>query len=460
LLQSPDAKIWSNFSPKTSPTLVLPSTLSPDNAQTAPAVHPTTADLKTSPEIEILSPRFADSAVFLQGFPLLSFDDLSQEEDAAPYTSLTPSQISDILRKFTKRFASMKAKWNSAFSDVEANYLVVVKDLTELQHFTNTVASSVGPPDPAQPTASRLLWDQVQFVHSTAVDHFNALSQSIAESSANVTTVTQDFSLLHSSVTAVENTVSSATAALQQRLLQVESTLQSFDTMFARHLPILKHLQTTTTGPNTATATQATDPNLLNHIQDLQLQVRKLQDTLWSQSLQPTPTPATPSITDAALLDLQAQVKLLQVRIVGDGVQIGTRIFQSFDDVQAWVVSELPIRRYGLFVDAVSLLDFFTSIGRVEAEKTFSSFYNQSKSGFVSMYEARVATSIQNLFPMVFSKSDASGLDASDCLPAVTNPEKWDNGATGLRYQISRSMGDVEYQLESTIDSVFPTLDK
>jgi hypothetical protein len=118
------------------------------------------------------------------------------------------------------------------------------------------------------------------------------------------------------------------------------------------------------------------------------------------------------------------------------------------------VVSDLPTRHYGLFVDAVSLLDFFTSIGHVEAEKTFSSFYNQSKSGFASKYEARVAASLQNLFPMVFGKSDASGLDASDCLPAVTNPEKWDNGATGLRYQISWSMGDVEYQLESTIDSV------
>ncbi len=42
----------------------------------------------------------------------------------------------------------------------------------------------------------------------------------------------------------------------------------------------------------------------------------------------------------------------------------------------------------------------------------------------------------------------------SDLLPAVTNPEKWDNGATGLQYQISHGMGDVEYQLESTIDSI------
>jgi hypothetical protein len=160
------------------------------------------------------------------------------------------------------------------------------------------------------------------------------------------------------------------------------------------------------------------------------------------------------NVLESKVLDIQEQLKALQLRIVGDGVQIGTHVFQSFDDVQTWVIKELPNRRYGLFVDAVSLLDFFTSIGHVEAEKTFSSFYNQHKTGFVSMYEAQIVASVQKLFPMVFGKSESTGLNASESLPATTNPNKWDKGATGLQYQISRSMGDVEYQLESTIDSV------
>jgi hypothetical protein len=70
------------------------------------------------------------------------------------------------------------------------------------------------------------------------------------------------------------------------------------------------------------------------------------------------------------------------------------------------------------------------------------------------MYKARVAASVKNLFPMVFGHFDSSGLDASESLPAATDPDKGDNGAMGLCYQISRSMGDVEYQLESTIDSI------
>jgi hypothetical protein len=37
----------------------------------------------------------------------------------------------------------------------------------------------------------------------------------------------------------------------------------------------------------------------------------------------------------------------------------------------------------------------------VDAEKSVSAFYNQQKSGFTSLYEAQVAASTQNLFPMV-----------------------------------------------------------
>jgi hypothetical protein len=46
-------------------------------------------------------------------------------------------------------------------------------------------------------------------------------------------------------------------------------------------------------------------------------------------------------------------------------------------------------------------------------------------------------------------------MDDSEFLPAITDPDKWDNGVTGIKHQIGRSMGDVEYQLETAIDSAF-----
>jgi hypothetical protein len=59
------------------------------------------------------------------------------------------------------------------------------------------------------------------------------------------------------------------------------------------------------------------------------------------------------------------QLKTLQHRIVGGGVKIGSKVFQSFEDVQWWVKSNLPICRYGLFVYAVSILDFSPALARV-----------------------------------------------------------------------------------------------
>lgn len=152
--------------------------------------------------------------------------------------------------------------------------------------------------------------------------------------------------------------------------------------------------------------------------------------------------------------ELQAQIKQLQMRVVGKGVQVANRVFQSFDDVLAWVPLHLPNRRYGLFVDGVSIFEFFTN-GHIDAETTYSSFYSQHRTGFASTYEARIASSVQNLFPTVFGKTDAN-VDTADTLPALPNPDKWDSndGNTGLRYQITRNMADVELQLSETISTI------
>lgn len=72
---------------------------------------------------------------------------------------------------------------------------------------------------------------------------------------------------------------------------------------------------------------------------------------------------------------------------------------------------DLPNHPCGLFVDTVSLLEF-----------------------------------LPQMFMLI--------MDASDSLPAISDPDKRDNGATGLCYQFTHSMGDVEYQSESTIDTV------
>jgi hypothetical protein len=179
---------------------------------------------------------------------------------------------------------------------------------------------------------------------------------------------------------------------------------------------------------------------LQEQISNLAATVSTLQDSQWNSNLNPSTLSRSHDVSsiEESLRDVQAQITLLQVRIVGNGVQVEGFVF----------------RRYGLFVDGVSLLDFFSFVSHVDTEKAVSAYYNQQKSGFTSMYEARVAASTQNLFPMVFGRSNSGGLDDSEFLPALQDPDKWDNGLTGLKYQISQGMSDIEFQLESSIDTI------
>jgi hypothetical protein len=48
--------------------------------------------------------------------------------------------------------------------------------------------------------------------------------------------------------------------------------------------------------------------------------------------------------------------------------------------------------------------------------------------------------------------SSGDGLDTSKTLPGLTTPDKWDNnGITGLRFQLSRELINVDTQLSNAI---------
>jgi len=77
---------------------------------------------------------------------------------------------------------------------------------------------------------------------------------------------------------------------------------------------------------------------------------------------------------EAEIKELKVQIQSLHLCIIGDGVQIGGAFFKCFDDVKSWMLAKFPTQRCGLFLDAVTLLDFFTCIGHVDAEKSFVAF--------------------------------------------------------------------------------------
>jgi hypothetical protein len=216
----------------------------------------------------------------------------------------------------------------------------------------------------------------------------------------------------------------------------LQDTMSRHESRFTKILLILCGY---TAGSSAPSVSSSALKNLDDKIHELSAAIEKLQDSAWKNDIAPFPTHHSIQDMDQSIRDLKNQVQRLQLRVVGSGVQVGGIVFQCFKDVKTWVLCKFPIRRYGLFVYAVSLLDLFTCVSHVEAEKSFSAFYNQQKSGFVSMNKARVAASVQNLFPMVFGRSNSSGLDNSEYLPAIQDPDKWDNGITGLHYQIVKA---------------------
>ena len=183
--------------------------------------------------------------------------------------------------------------------------------------------------------------------------------------------------------------------AMKDQLTQINSLVNEHEKRFSILFPIIREFKR---GPNAAQSNTSLELNALQtRIESLQQKVYKLEQEAWSQFASPTnsdnypqltiPTPVVqvPSNVEASIMDLKHQVKVLQHRIVGGGVQIGNKVFQSIEDVQIWVKAELPSRRYGLFVDAVSILDFFSFLGHIDAESQVSTLHNANKAGFTSL---------------------------------------------------------------------------
>jgi len=372
-------------------------------------------------------------------FPALSYDEEDENLKRVEMETTSPEEnVQASIQDFKHRFACLKQKWTSAFQDVEVGHFLVTSDLARISEVTNRLAASMGHPLAIDGTTFENVWQALERINSKLQEGLAHVQDSTSYISDLVEDMSSNQSVLQDSQLMFQNTITS-----------IQETIRKHESRFTKILPGLMNVQQTS-----ASSTMVDVDRKLNQLMQA---IEDLQDRQWQTATaasSPSSSLRSTHELDAELRDIKAQLKTLQLRIVGNGVQIGGVVFQCFDDVKSWVVSKFQIRRYGLFVDGVSLLDFFSFVTHTDTEKSMSTFYNQVKSGFLSMYEARLAASTQNLFPMNFGRSNSGGMDDSEYLPALQDPDKWDNGIMGLRYQISRGISDVEIQLESTIDSI------
>jgi hypothetical protein len=391
--------------------------------------------------------------------PKLSFD--SDDDGIKDEEGLTVDEKASLLASICmERFATLKHKWTQTFLEVEAGYSTVVKDLQNLRTYASGCKLLIGYLDAVDAGESATVWTKIYQlgdllkIQTSDVEHLTTMmSAKLGDVQHQHGALRQDLQLatieLETSTRGTEETVHAANL----KIASLEATIAEYERRFAYILPILVDLKRQ--GPQAPHLPSVTPSVSSLTLASVQEQLKALSAKVDRAATQPTPSrlyyPGDTFGSEERMQDLENQVRLLQQRILGGGVQIGTKTFQSFEDVQVWVVAELPIHRYGLFVDAVSLLNFFSFLGHIDTERQLSAFHSQQKAGFATQYESRVATSIQNLFPHVFGKT---GSDDSQYLPGVTSPDKWDNGSHGLKHSINKGMGLVEKQVENAIHSV------
>ena len=338
---------------------------------------------------DLESPRFlSDSAGIFSVPPQLSFD--VDDEDLNPFSVLAESQAPELvtlLQEFHQRFVNLNLKWSHTFLEVDAGHALVVKDLQTLHEKSKSLKASLNFLEDGNKKLSASFTTQLQELDA-GFHHVSDLcaltSNQLFNTKEEIKSFQESFSASLDDVSLQSQTATAALATLDAKLSTLDRLSKEFDKRFTILFLIIKEFH----------QAKVSSPTLL----DIQQSVAELQEKLASmdqsawQGIHVTPSPVsvtqTPIPGSADFQDFKHQLKVLQHRIVGGGVKIGTRVFQSFEDVQVWVKLELPIRRYGLFVDAVSILDFFSCLGHIDAENQVSTLHNANKAGFTSIYES------------------------------------------------------------------------
>jgi len=161
-----------------------------------------------------------------------------------------------------------------------------------------------------------------------------------------------------------------------------------------------------------------------------------------------TPSSSSDSVISLKFNTIEECLKRLENRIVGDGVTIGAYVFQTLDDVCIWCSTHLKSNRFGLFLDGVSIYEFLTQ-NHADATEVLINLYNSQNNKFNNLYDSKVLASCQNLFPTIFGRLSADGMDMSKTLPSLTSRDN--NGVIGPRFQLAREIINVDTQLTNAI---------
>jgi hypothetical protein len=372
--------------------------------------------------------------------PSLSFEDSETsihseveqgKEGAVDHTLGFNKRISRMERKFDK----LKMKWPLPFKEIQENCKNLALELNLVGRKLSKLAKNVGVTKTLPYIQANSLWDV-----ATEVDA--ALTSLEASQGVYVEGATERFEKLQE-----------VCQAQSSKIIELESALSLTMTRLNNLKPLLMQFKGVIVR---GSVTPSVMDNGIN-LDELQKRVMELEKRLqdkeaWQDldgsSLQ---TQEKVNFLDATLRDHEAKIKVLENRVVGEGVQLGNLCFQTFDELQVWASVHVPTGRFGLFVDGHSLMEFFTSSVHLDTTTSAAAESHAEKAGYATWQETVVAGSFKNLYPSVFGKG---GAEEAICLPAITSGDKWSDGVSGVAPQMMRSMNDISRELDSSIKVV------
>jgi chromosome segregation ATPase len=123
---------------------------------------------------------------------------------------------------------------------------------------------------------------------------------------------------------------------LTQSMTKFQENLQRHETRFSKILPFMRNAhQSEANQSNTASLLATLDQKIVH----LERAIESLQDKQWQAAFGATSSSVIQSNissndVEAKIRDLEAKIQTIQMRIVGNGVQIGGVVFQCFEDVK------------------------------------------------------------------------------------------------------------------------------
>jgi hypothetical protein len=366
-------------------------------------------------------------------------------DDAA---SPLPQDLLSFCKSVRSFLLDFESWWKQPLSDTQETLNTTQEDLHVLKKSCESLNLAVGKPIQLQGMDFPDIW--------TAIKYLGTLQANAADSS----TITEHLSNLERISEQVPN-IWDEISVLQGELLSVQDTLDKFKARFRIISPLLQSIKTIQGTLNTLVEKTAnsfrprSSPTFNTQPRSFTTSTAPL-DPEWNSHLRPYhPDTQTDFDVGARLSTIEEKLSTLENRIVGDGVTIGSFTFQTLDDVRLWCGLHLKTHRFGLFLDGVSIFEFLAQ-EHADTSEVLTNLYNSQKNQFNNVYDSKVMSSCQNFFPTVFGHSSSDGLDTSRTLLGLATPDKWDNnGVTGLRFQITRELINVDTQITTAINVAF-----